>query len=85
MANLTTGNISLDIKYIFLNFAQKFFAQNSKFKWTKNVQTSKIIIADKNSIDLGVVTRRPSIILNRGGFGWTYSIRGQKGIGSNVC
>tara|TARA_Y100000592_G_scaffold61278_1_gene95751 strand:+ start:2576 stop:3505 length:930 start_codon:yes stop_codon:yes gene_type:complete len=84
MAKPTTGNISLDIKYIFLNFCQQFFKNQNKFKWTKDVKTTKLIIADKNSIDLGVTTRRPSIILNRGGFGWTFSVRGQRGIGSSV-
>ena len=70
MANApTTGNVSLDIKYLFLNFVQQFFAEQTKYKWTKNVQTTKLIIADKNTIDIGVATRRPSIILNRGGFG----------------
>tara|TARA_Y100000589_G_C27175053_1_gene638357 strand:+ start:260 stop:379 length:120 start_codon:yes stop_codon:yes gene_type:complete len=27
----TTGNISLDIKYIFINFLQQFFANHSTF------------------------------------------------------
>tara|TARA_Y100000592_G_C5451878_1_gene309202 strand:- start:1453 stop:1566 length:114 start_codon:yes stop_codon:yes gene_type:complete len=30
--NITTGNISLDIKYIFISFCQYFFAQHTKFK-----------------------------------------------------
>jgi len=80
----TTGNVSLDIKYIFLNFVQQFFAKQTKYKWTKDVKTTKLIVADKNTIDLGVATRRPSIILNRGGFGWTYTVRGQQGIGSAI-
>ena len=84
MSKLTTGNISLDIKYIFLNFCQQFFKSQTKFKWAKDVKSTKLIIADKNSIDLGVTTRRPSIILNRGGFGWTFSVRGQRGVGSAV-
>ena len=28
---VTTGNVSLDIKYVFISFAQYFFAQHSKF------------------------------------------------------
>ena len=61
-----------------------FLKSQTKYKWTKDVKTTKLIIADKNSIDLGVATRRPSVILNRGGFGWTYSIRGQRSIGAGV-
>ena len=28
---VTTGNISLDIKYVFISFAQQFFATHSKY------------------------------------------------------
>lgn len=27
----TTGNVSLDVKYIFISFAQQFFATHSKY------------------------------------------------------
>ena len=44
----STGNISLDIKYIFINFCQYFFAQHSKFTWNTDIKVSKLVIADKN-------------------------------------
>jgi len=78
---LNTDNISLDIKYIFLHFAQNYFGNpRSRYSWSSDVRTTDIIIADKFAIDLGVATQRPSVILSRGGMGWTYTVRGQKGI-----
>ncbi len=64
----TTGQISLDIKYTFISFAQQYFAQHSKYTWDADVRNTNIIIADKNSIDLGVTVRRPTIVLSRGSF-----------------
>lgn len=64
----TTGDIGLDIKYIFVSFAQKYFAQHAKYTWDIDPRLTSIIIADKNAIDLGVTVRRPSIIISRGPF-----------------
>lgn len=76
----STNNISLSIKYIFLNFAQTYFGEeHNRFVWNADPVLSKIIIADKFAVDLGVAVQRPSIILSRGSAGWTYSVRGQVG------
>ena len=70
MSLVSTGNISLDIKYIFLSFAQELFLNDAKYIWSANVLTTGIIIADKYAIDLGVVAHRPSIVLSRGSMSW---------------
>lgn len=70
-------NILLDIKYIFLNFAQALFSTHLQFKWDKDIRNSKIIIVDRNAIDLGVAMQRPSIVLQRGDISWYYAVRGQ--------
>jgi hypothetical protein len=76
----STNNISLAIKYIFLNFAQAYFGeQHNRFTWNIDPRISNIIIADKFAIDLGVAVQRPSIILSRGAAAWTYAVRGQQG------
>ena len=77
---VTTGNISLDIKYIFISFCQYFFAQSSKFKWDSNIQTTKVVIADKNAVDVEIVEKRPAIIVSRGATAWTNVNHGQRGI-----
>lgn len=77
---LSTNNISLDIKYIFLSFAQNYFKkETTRFIWAENPVTSGIIIADKFSVDLGIAAKRPAILLSRGPAGWTYAVRGQYG------
>lgn len=78
-----TGNLTLDIKYIFTSFLQKFFENQTRYKWSSNIQQTKIIIADKNAIDIGVVERRPSIIVSRGNLGWAYATRAQGSMGHN--
>ena len=76
----STNNISLAIKYIFLNFAQTYFgAEHNRFTWNVDPRVSKVIIADKYAIDIGVAVQRPSIILSRGAAAWTYAVRGQQG------
>ncbi len=77
--NITTGNISLDIKYIFISFCQYFFAQHTKFKWTSDVKTTKLVIADKNAVELEIVEKRPAIIISRGTSAWTNINSGQRG------
>lgn len=73
------NNINLWIKHTFLSFAQGYFSLDSKFTWTLNPQTTKIIIADKFAVDLGVIDKKPAIILSRGTYGWTDTVRGQDG------
>lgn len=73
-------NIPLDIKYIFLRFAQAYFSESSKFKWDYDVTKTKIIIADRNAVELGVATLKPAIILTRGPLNWGYVVRGQSGM-----
>ena len=73
------NNINLWIKHTFLSFAQGYFSLDTKFTWNLDPRLTKIIIADKFAVDLGVIDKRPAIILSRGGFGWTDSFRGQDG------
>lgn len=73
------NNINLWIKHTFLSFAQAYFSLDPKFTWNLDPKITKIIIADKFAIDLGVVDKRPSIILSRGPYGWSDVVRGQDG------
>lgn len=78
--SLSTNNISLAIKYIFLNFAQSYFEKGTnRYIWSADPVASGIIIADKFSVDLGIAVKRPAILLSRGAAGWTNSVRGQYG------
>lgn len=70
-------NVSIRTKYIFLSFLQQFFSGHNKFTWTKDPRTTKIIIADKYAVEMGVAAKKPSIILDRGSFGWTGSYRNE--------
>ena len=74
------NNINLWIKHTFLSFAQGIFSLDEKFTWDSNPRTTKLIIADKFAVDLGVIEKRPAIILSRGSYGWQDTIRGQNGI-----
>ena len=65
---MSTGNISLDIKYIFISMMQEYFAQHYKYPWVKDVTKTKVIIVDKNAIDLGITIKRPTIVFSRGSF-----------------
>ena len=40
-------------------------------------KNTKIIIADKNSTDIGVATKKPALILSRNPLSWGYVVRGQ--------
>lgn len=76
---LSCGNFSLDIKRVFLSFAQAYFARDeSEFPWEQNFVQSRIIIADKYDIDLEVVEKKPAILLSRGAFSWANLTMGQK-------
>jgi len=76
-----TGSLTLDVKHLFTSFLQYVFSSETRYKWEKDVRYTKVIIADKNAIDLGVVEKRPSIILSRGPVGWSYTTRGQAALG----
>lgn len=74
---MINNNIILNVKYIFLNFVQALFSMDPVFTWEADVQKTKIIIADRYAIDLGVAVLRPSILLQRGELSWTYLVKGQ--------
>jgi len=74
---MINNNVILNVKYIFLNFVQALFSIDPVFTWDADVQKTKIIIADRHAIDLGVAVLRPSIILQRGDLSWTYLVKGQ--------
>lgn len=76
------NNINLWIKHTFLSFCQGYFSLDDRYTWTNNPITTKIIIADKFAVDLGVIEKKPAIILSRGSYGWTNTVRGQDGINS---
>jgi len=73
------GNLLLDVKHLFLSFAQAVFSNHIQFKWSPDLKQTGIIIVDRNAIDLGVVVKRPTIVLQRGAFSWMYAVRGQDG------
>lgn len=75
-------NIPLDIKYMFLNFAQAYFSEYLPLKWEYDVRTTKIIIADSDIVDIGITAKRPCIILKRGPMSWMFYVRGQDGTNS---
>lgn len=58
---------SLQIKRTFLNFLQQYFevAVDNRYKWSSNLHTTNIIIADKHGVDKPVNEKRPMIILSR--------------------
>ena len=68
---------SLRVKYVFLSFLQEFFKNHPKYTWDKNPRDTKIIIADKFAIDIGIAAMKPSIIIDRGGIGWTGNFRNE--------
>jgi hypothetical protein len=75
-----SNNAILDVKHTFISFAQKYFENHSRFTWTSDLRTTKLIVADKNTIELEVLDRKPGIILSRGTTQWAM-VAGQKGIG----
>ncbi len=77
MAKVDTGDFNLDIKYTFLNFAQRYFAQHPRYTWQEDVSKTKILIVDKYAIKLKVLEKARSIVLSRGAYGWEYTSIGQ--------
>lgn len=72
-------NIILYIKHLFLSFLQDYYSLYLPLQWDYNIQKTKIIIADRTSIDIGVAAKRPSIILSRSDVMWNFLTRGQDG------
>lgn len=75
-----SNNAVLDVKKIFISFAQKYFENHLRFTWTEDLRTTKLLVADKNAIELEVLEAKPGIILSRGPNRWAM-VAGQKGIG----
>lgn len=69
--------ISIRSKYIFISFLQTYFSGDARYKWDIDPRKTKIIIADKYAVETGVAAMRPSIIFDRGSFGWTGSYRNE--------
>lgn len=73
-------DVLLDIKYSFLRFLQAYFKADNRYTWDKDVRKTKIFIIDKHALDLGVVLKRPAIILNRNTMSWSYVSGNQNAI-----
>jgi len=75
------GNYPLYAKKIFLTFLQAYFSTynriDSRFYWTSDFKTTKILIVDKKAYDTGVKEKRPAIVINRGPLGWANATIGQ--------
>ncbi|MCB1712327.1 MAG: hypothetical protein KDH96_07585 [Candidatus Riesia sp.] len=58
---------TLQVKRVFLNFLQAYFRDvvEPRFRWSADVRSTKIVIADKYSVDKPVNEQRPLIILSR--------------------
>lgn len=80
MSVQTCGNYSLDIKRLFISFAQAFFRKSDDvpFRWHPDPVTTNIIIADKFDIDLEVVEKKPAIVFSRGAFAWAQTSIAQR-------
>jgi len=74
----TSGNYSLFIKRLFLSFAQAFFAESSKYRWSSDLTKTEVLIADKYSVDQKLIEKKPSIITERGSMRWDYTSMGQR-------
>ena len=69
-----TGSIyAVDIKRVFLSYLQNFFTHHKTLTWNPNPALSNIIIIDKNTVNLAHAESRPTIIVSRGTFGWSYT------------
>lgn len=70
-------SLSQKIKYIFLSFAQNYFAQQPNYLWNVDPTKTKIIIADKLATELGIAAMRPTITVSRGPIQWTHNLRNE--------
>lgn len=60
----------INIKRLFLSFAQSYYSTQTKYKWTQDPRTTKIFISDKYAFDPSIVEKGPSIVLSRGAIQW---------------
>jgi len=76
----STGNYPLYCKKIFLTFLQAYFSRydqiDTRFQWTSDFRTTKILIVDKKAYDTST-HERPAIVINRGPLGWANTTLGQ--------
>jgi hypothetical protein len=70
-------SVSIDIKKVFLSFAQQYYATHPKLTWNADPRLTKIYIADKYALDPAVVEKMPAIILNLGARGFVRTSIGQ--------
>ena len=78
MLGFTGANYAVDIKRVFLSYLQNFFTQHKTLTWNSNPALSNIIIIDKNTVNLAHAESRPTIVISRGAFGWSYTSMGQR-------
>lgn len=75
---MTLYNIPLEIKRVFLSFAQAYFAtQHPTLVWNVDPRYTKIFIGDKYALNPAVVERMPSIIFSRGTMAWAQTSMNQ--------
>jgi len=60
----------LDIKHIFLSFAQTLFSNNDFITWNLNPNLTDIIIGDENFIANPLIELHPTIIIRRSAIRW---------------
>ena len=61
---------SIDVKRIFLGFAQSLFAQNPALTWNIDPKITGILIGDKHFINNPLIEFKPAIILSRSSLRW---------------
>lgn len=71
------NDYNLEIKRVFLSFAQQLFEQDPKYTWNVDPSQTKINIFDKYAVDLKIIESKRSIVLSRGVYGWQYTSIGQ--------
>lgn len=71
------NNFNIEIKRIFISFAQQLFAQNRRHTWSSDQAETDILIADKNAVNTEIIEHNPSIIISRGPYGWSETSMGQ--------
>lgn len=71
-------SISINVKRIFLSFAQEYYKLHKKLVWNVDPRLTKIFIADKYAIDPEIVESMPAIILSIGSRSWMMSSIGQR-------
>jgi len=73
------NNFNLDIKKVFLTFAQALFAEHSEYTWNKDIVETKVLIVDSHVLHLKAIEKKKSIVLSRGSYGWQHTTLGQVG------